>query len=49
MKTGRVSDQLMTIHDWLPTLYSAAGGQPGDLVDIDGMDMWHSLMAGAEV
>ena len=40
---GRVSHQMMTIQDWLPTLYSAAGGQPTDLVNIDGMDMWPTL------
>ena len=41
---GRVSNQMMTIHDWLPTLYSAAGGQPGDLADIDGLNMWPALV-----
>ena len=35
---------MMTIHDWLPTLYSAAGGQPSDLENIDGMDMWSALV-----
>ena len=42
---GRVYSGLMAVHDWLPTLHSAAGGQPGDLDTMDGMDMWPSLLA----
>ncbi len=30
--------------DWLPTLYSAAGGDPSALGDIDGIDQWPSLV-----
>ena len=41
---GRVSEQMMTIHDWLPTLYSAAGGHAADLDNIDGMDMWSAIV-----
>ncbi|XP_042144455.1 arylsulfatase B-like [Ixodes scapularis] len=41
--TKRVSNQLMHISDWLPTLYSAAGGNVSELGDIDGVDMWESL------
>ena len=40
---GRVSDQMMTIQDWLPTLYSAAGGRPHNLANMDGMNMWPAL------
>lgn len=40
---SRVSTELMSIEDWLPTLYSAAGGQVSDLGAIDGFDMWPSL------
>ena len=40
---GRAHQGLLTIQDWLPTLYSAAGGRPGDLDAMDGMDMWPSL------
>ena len=29
--------------DWLPTLYSAAGGNVQDLGPIDGIDQWNSL------
>ncbi|KAL4103622.1 hypothetical protein QTP88_018981 [Uroleucon formosanum] len=40
----RVSKQLMHITDWLPTLYSAAGGNPGFLPkSLDGLDQWTSL------
>ncbi|KAG8195029.1 hypothetical protein JTE90_008200 [Oedothorax gibbosus] len=40
----RVSNQLMHATDWLPTLYSAANGDPKDLGSIDGVDMWEALM-----
>ncbi|XP_037070399.1 arylsulfatase B-like isoform X2 [Pollicipes pollicipes] len=38
-----VSSNLMHITDLLPTLLSAAGGDPGTLGDIDGIDMWSAL------
>ncbi len=34
---------LFHITDWLPTLYSMAGGTLGDLGDIDGKDMWQAI------
>ncbi|KAL6419854.1 hypothetical protein ACFW04_011151 [Cataglyphis niger] len=37
---SRVSTQLFHITDWLPTLYSAAGGNPNDLKQLDGIDQW---------
>ncbi|XP_049270278.1 arylsulfatase I [Rhipicephalus sanguineus] len=43
---GKVSQQLMHITDWLPTLYSAAGGDVKRLGPLDGVDMWHSLVVG---
>ncbi|KAG0419929.1 hypothetical protein HPB47_003790 [Ixodes persulcatus] len=43
LKKSRVSNQLMHISDWLPTLYTAAGGDASALGAIDGVDMWHSL------
>ncbi|EEC13449.1 arylsulfatase B precursor, putative, partial [Ixodes scapularis] len=43
LKQSRVSNQLMHISDWLPTLYTAAGGDVSALGVIDGVDMWHSL------
>lgn len=39
----RVSDQMMHVTDWLPTLYHAAGGNLADLIDQDGVNMWESL------
>nr|CAD7427566.1 unnamed protein product [Timema monikensis] len=42
-QTGRVSSDLIHISDWLPTLYSAAGGNVSDLGDVDGVDQWPNL------
>ncbi|XP_066603644.1 arylsulfatase B-like isoform X2 [Prorops nasuta] len=42
-KPARVSNQLIHITDWLPTLYCAAGGDLQDLGVIDGMDQWDVL------
>ncbi|EEC19162.1 arylsulfatase B precursor, putative [Ixodes scapularis] len=42
-KSGRLSNQMMHITDWLPTLYSAAGGNVSTLGNIDGKDMWKAL------
>ncbi|MCP6508622.1 hypothetical protein NL478_28050, partial [Klebsiella pneumoniae] len=44
----RVSNQLMHIVDWLPTLYGLAGGSLDSLGDIDGIDMWESLSENKE-
>ena len=38
-----ISNNLMHVSDWLPTLYSAAGGNISDLGIIDGIDMWNML------
>ncbi|KAL9955594.1 hypothetical protein ACROYT_G036936 [Oculina patagonica] len=40
---GRVSMELMHVTDWLPTLYSVAGGDIHNLRNVDGYDMWNSL------
>lgn len=45
-KAARVSNELIHITDWLPTLYSAAGGDLNDLGDIDGTDQWCLLSEG---
>lgn len=42
-KKRRVSNQLMHISDWLPTLYGLAGGAVSDLGQLDGQDMWSVL------
>lgn len=44
-KKSRVSNQYFHISDWLPTLYAAAGGQPEDLENQDGIDQWTSLLS----
>ncbi len=45
----RVSTQMMNVQDWLPTLYSAAGGSASsDLpANMDGIDMWQALKDGS--
>ncbi|XP_025421961.1 arylsulfatase B-like isoform X2 [Sipha flava] len=42
-KKHRVSENLFHITDWLPTLYTAAGGNVEDLGQIDGVNQWTSL------
>ena len=33
----------MHVTDWLPTLYSAAGGNIADLGELDGIDQWSTI------
>ena len=40
---SRVSMELMHVTDWLPTLYSVAGGDIHNLRNVDGYDMWDTL------
>lgn len=40
---SRVSNLFMHVTDWLPTFYSAAGGNLFDLGQIDGVDQWSKL------
>ncbi|KAH7935094.1 hypothetical protein HPB52_003954 [Rhipicephalus sanguineus] len=47
-KSPRVDTHLLHVSDWLPTLYSAAGGNIEELGNIDGMDMWQALSTGEE-
>ena len=46
---GSVNTGLLHVTDWLPTLVSAAGGQPGSLLDddVDGVDQWNMLVTGS--
>lgn len=45
VQSGRVFSDLMHIADWLPTLYTAAGGPLGELdPELDGVDQWSSLV-----
>ncbi|XP_011502861.1 PREDICTED: arylsulfatase B-like [Ceratosolen solmsi marchali] len=46
LSKGRVSEQLFHVVDWLPTLYSAAGGDLRDLGPIDGVNQWDVLSIG---
>ncbi|XP_048514445.1 arylsulfatase B-like [Athalia rosae] len=43
----RVSNELMHITDWLPTIYSVAGGNVTDLGEIDGVNQWPALRDGS--
>lgn len=45
-KAARVCNDLVHITDWLPTFYSAAGGDLKDLGEIDGVDQWRMLSDG---
>ncbi|XP_073998030.1 arylsulfatase B-like [Rhodnius prolixus] len=40
-KKHRVLNNLMHISDWLPTLYTSAGGNLEDLGNIDGINQWY--------
>ncbi|XP_014280413.1 arylsulfatase B [Halyomorpha halys] len=42
-KQQRVSNQMMYITDWLPTISSIAGIDPKTLGNIDGYDMWEAI------
>ncbi|XP_050405848.1 arylsulfatase J isoform X1 [Patella vulgata] len=42
-KTGYIMDNLMHITDWLPTIYSLAGGNASDLPNQDGYNVWNML------
>lgn len=42
-RPAKVSNNLMHVTDWLPTLFSAAGGNVQELGDIDGIDHWQHL------
>lgn len=42
-----VSNELMQISDWLPTLLHAAGGDLNVLKSIDGLNMWNTLNGAA--
>lgn len=47
VRPGRISRQMLHITDWLPTLVTAAGGDPSNLT-IDGMDLWNALSEDTE-
>lgn len=45
-KSSTISDELIHITDWLPTLYSAAGGNLNNLNNFDGVDQWNTIKRG---
>lgn len=44
----QVSNELMHIVDWLPTLYAAAGGNMSSVEGIDGLNLWENLARGVK-
>ncbi|XP_052277108.1 arylsulfatase J-like isoform X3 [Dreissena polymorpha] len=42
-QTGYVSNHMLHVCDWLPTLYEAAGGDPTKMANLDGSSEWQSL------
>ncbi|KAK7495650.1 hypothetical protein BaRGS_00013097 [Batillaria attramentaria] len=42
-KSGYVSQKMLHVCDWLPTLYEAAGGNPTKLKNLDGVSAWKML------
>ncbi|GFR02792.1 arylsulfatase B [Trichonephila clavata] len=44
LREPRISTQLMYVADWLPTLYTAAGGDTRNLGDINGQSIWDALV-----
>ena len=42
-KTSYISNHMMHVSDWLPTLYTVAGGNSSILGNVDGIDQWKSL------
>ncbi|XP_072172237.1 arylsulfatase I-like [Diadema setosum] len=39
----RFSDHMMHVCDWMPTVYRLAGGEPKNLTNLDGFDVWDSI------
>ncbi|KAI4454939.1 arylsulfatase [Holotrichia oblita] len=44
MRKGRMNDNLIHITDLLPTFYKAAGGDPDNLGEIDGINQWETIL-----
>ncbi|KAJ8680582.1 hypothetical protein QAD02_016369 [Eretmocerus hayati] len=47
-RPARISNGLMHISDWYPTLYSIAGGDLRHIHNIDGLDQWSMITSGSE-
>jgi arylsulfatase B len=46
LKAGAVSQQVMTMTDYFPTLTAAAGVKPGNTLPLDGKNLWPSITGG---
>jgi len=46
LKPGTVSNQVMSMMDYFPTLAAAAGVNPGKTLPLDGKNLWPSIAAG---
>ena len=46
IKAGAISQQVMTMMDYFPTLTAAAGVAPGNRRPFDGKNLWPSILAG---
>lgn len=44
-RSGEVSDDLIHITDWMPTLIHLAGGNTSH-IDLDGINQWNTLTTG---
>ena len=42
-KRQRVSDDMLHVCDWFPTMYRLAGGNVSELSNLDGYDVWDTL------
>ncbi|XP_072026941.1 arylsulfatase J-like isoform X2 [Amphiura filiformis] len=45
-KPGRISEDMLHVCDWFPTMYKLAGGNVGELTNLDGYDVWDTLSKG---
>ena len=42
-KPGRISEDMLHVCDWFPTMYKLAGGNISKLTNLDGYDIWDTL------
>ena len=49
INSGSVLEQPIAVHDWLPTLLEAVGGDPESVVNAYGQSMWPAIANGASV
>ena len=42
-KPGRISDDMLHVCDWFPTIYGLAGGNVSELTNLDGYDVWDTV------